>query len=166
MKYRKCSFLRGHQGCQHAWVVPVEYQGFGSFRLAWAEILLRMGWHRISLCLFSVEICSRLISPATSLSWHLHRRSLTLLATGGGKCWHPALDNLFEPLSLSKKAISLIFLLAFEEGKRYFPHTLTAFSLPFPEILMISLLKVSCISQPINRVRREVRRRICSTGTL
>lgn len=82
-------------------------------------------------------------------------------AAGGGKCWHPALDNLFEPLSLSKKAISLIFLLAFEGGKRYFPHTLAAFSLPFPEIMMISLfVKVSYILQPINRVRREVGRRI------
>lgn len=83
-------------------------------------------------------------------------------AAGGGKCWHPALDSLFEPLSLSKKAISLIFLLAFEEGKRYFPHTLTGFSLPIPEMMISLFVKVSCILQPINRVRR----RVCNTGTL
>ena len=45
------------------------------------------------------------------------QRSITILL-GEGKRWRLALHDLFEPLSLSKKTISLIFLLAFEGGKR------------------------------------------------
>lgn len=57
----------------------ISEQGFGSFRLAWAEILLRMGWHGLSLCLFPVEISVRFISPDISLWWHLYIGSLTVL---------------------------------------------------------------------------------------
>lgn len=46
-----------------------------------------------------------------------YERNLTVLP-GEGKRWRLTLDDLVEPLSLSKKAISLIFLLAFEGGER------------------------------------------------
>lgn len=98
--------------------------------------------HGLSVCFYfpPPENFSRFASPDVSSWWQEVQlgpsaspsapgaeREGEILATreaspschgGEGKRWQVTLDNLFKPLSLSKKAISLIFLLASEGGEK------------------------------------------------